>query len=394
MVCASWTMRQPAFGSMSFRLLGWGDWGVRCASDCWQVSSHGRVSNTTGKVHNGYLTCSGYRKARIGGKLYNVHRLVAAAFLGPPADPNCWQVNHLDGDPSNNHLSNLQYVTPAENQRHSWATNLGRQTAAAKLGRPIVWRPCGEETWSICSSHREAERLLGVSTGSVSRCLNGFARRASGNGVWYEFNAAPSDEESPLPAEIWQAGRYPGEPDIIPNLMVSNHGRISQARVGTASRGTRLRNGYYAFVRAYRYMLVHRAVAATFLGQPDTADTQVNHKDLNRGNNRLENLEYVTAAQNSKHSWQMRPRDMRKPFVGKEVQACCIASDSSTRPWLDFDSISAAARHTGISKDRIARICKGLGRSASWHFRFAPKELIPGEEWRAVVLEGARRSPC
>ena len=319
---------------------------------------------------------------------------MAAAFLGPPPDPNCWQVNHLDGDRENNHRSNLQYVTPSENQRHSWATNLCRQTSAAKLSRAIAGRPCGEEAWSLCSSQRQAGRLLGVSQGCISNCLRGLASKAGGDGVWYEFNAAPLDEESPLPAEIWQAGRYPGEPDIIPNLMVSNHGRVSQARVGTASHGTRLRNGYFAFRRACRFMLVHRAVAATFLGQPDTADIQVNHKDFNRGNNRLENLEYVTAAQNLKHSWQRRSRDLRKPYVGKQVQACGVASDSSTRPWLGFDSISAAARHTGISNYKIARICQGLGRSASWDFRFAPEEPIPGEEWRAVVLEGARRSSC
>ena len=386
-------MRQPAFGSMSFRLLGWGGQGVRCASGCWHVSSHGRVSDTRSRTTYGHLTHSGYRVAHIGGQNYYVHRLVAAAFLDPPPDPNCWQVNHLDGDRENNHLSNLQYVTPSENQRHSWATNLCRQTGAAKLSRAIAWRPCGEEAWSICSSQRQAERLLGVSTGSVSKCFRGLARKACGDGVWYEFNKAPSDEEGPLPGETWQAARYPGESGIIPNLMVSNHGRVSQARVGAASHGTRLRNGYYVVRRAYRFMLVHRVVAATFLGQPDTADFQVNHKDLNRGNNRLENLEYATAAQNSKHSWQMRSGDMRKPS-GKEVQACCIASDSFTRPWLDFDSISAAVRHTGISNYKIARICKGLGRSASWDFRFAPEELIPGEEWRAVVLEGARRSSC
>lgn len=46
-------------------------------------------------------------------KTYLVHRLVAAAFLGPC--PEGMQVAHGDGDPTNNHLSNLRYATPAEN---------------------------------------------------------------------------------------------------------------------------------------------------------------------------------------------------------------------------------------------------------------------------------------
>jgi hypothetical protein len=43
-----------------------------------------------------------------------VHRLIMAAFHG--ADPR-W-VNHIDGNPSNNHLENLEYVTPRENALH------------------------------------------------------------------------------------------------------------------------------------------------------------------------------------------------------------------------------------------------------------------------------------
>lgn len=56
-----------------------------------------------------------------------VHRLVALAFLGPPPDGKT-QVNHVDGDPSNNSITNLEYVTPSENVRHSIDV-LGRQRA-------------------------------------------------------------------------------------------------------------------------------------------------------------------------------------------------------------------------------------------------------------------------
>jgi len=48
---------------------------------------------------------------------------------------------------------------------------------------------------------------------------------------------------------------------------------------------------------------VHRAVAAAFLGPPQ-AGMQVNHKNGNKQDNRLENLEYVTCAENIRHCWQ------------------------------------------------------------------------------------------
>lgn len=46
-----------------------------------------------------------------------VHRLVAEAFL--PADPDRREVNHLDGDKTNNHATNLEWVTHSENHRHA-----------------------------------------------------------------------------------------------------------------------------------------------------------------------------------------------------------------------------------------------------------------------------------
>ena len=47
-------------------------------------------------------------------KHHLVHRLVAAAFIGPSQ----LQVNHKDGKKSNNKLENLEYCTSAENIRH------------------------------------------------------------------------------------------------------------------------------------------------------------------------------------------------------------------------------------------------------------------------------------
>jgi hypothetical protein len=47
-----------------------------------------------------------------------VHRLVAMAFL-PAPDETRKHINHKDGRRRNNHFSNLEWVTPAENSRHA-----------------------------------------------------------------------------------------------------------------------------------------------------------------------------------------------------------------------------------------------------------------------------------
>ncbi len=65
-----------------------------------------------------------------------VHRLVALTFIGPC--PPGEEVNHKDGDPRNNEIKNLEYVTGLDNMRHAREHGLfpipkGEKKAGAKL---------------------------------------------------------------------------------------------------------------------------------------------------------------------------------------------------------------------------------------------------------------------
>ncbi|HUT58687.1 MAG TPA: NUMOD4 motif-containing HNH endonuclease [Phycisphaerae bacterium] len=101
--------------------------------DWYEVSSHGRLRRVhvgpatyVGREVRPYIHKSGYLNvslSRHGERLRRpIHLIVADAFLCPR--PEGHEINHKDGCKLNNHIDNLEWVTPHENQRHAFALGL------------------------------------------------------------------------------------------------------------------------------------------------------------------------------------------------------------------------------------------------------------------------------
>jgi hypothetical protein len=91
----------------------------------YSISRQGVVRNDrTGKIQKQGLNNHGYWAVTLNGRRHSVHRLLSKAFL--PNPDNKPQVNHKDGDTSNNALSNLEWCTQQENTQHAYATGLAK----------------------------------------------------------------------------------------------------------------------------------------------------------------------------------------------------------------------------------------------------------------------------
>lgn len=106
----------------------------------YQVSNTGRVRSLnyrrTGKTKvikqstnkGGYKSVCLYKDGKLKG--YSVHRLVALAFIPNPL--NLPQVNHIDENPSNNAVWNLEWCTPKYNSNYG---NCRKKISEANKGK-------------------------------------------------------------------------------------------------------------------------------------------------------------------------------------------------------------------------------------------------------------------
>lgn len=132
------------------------EWRAVPGFDGYEVSNQGRVRGwkhrygVRNKPHEMKLQVDyhGYVKAYLVRdgvqRPIGVHRLVAAAFIGPC--PTGLQVNHRDGCKANNAPENLEYVTPSENVKHRFDV----------LGQRVI---SGEEVYNAKFTHAQVRAI-------------------------------------------------------------------------------------------------------------------------------------------------------------------------------------------------------------------------------------------
>lgn len=309
-----------------------------CSFECAQATTHnlmvtrcGRVFTPSGaerKLHksNGYLIASG----KLDGKHINpyVHRLVAFAFLGEqPTEQHT--VDHIDGNRMHNCVGNLRWAS-----RDEQASNKrSRKKTLHSLARTFVFSPLEGGECTVLKGLDEVLRFLGEKRG----CMSLYKAIKNGTpycgGTWkYADKLYLDDTWRPIPPEFVN-GNF--------GYFVSKRGEVTTRRGRITLGSLNAFSGYYTFGICGREYKVHRLVASAWLTQ-DSERKIVNHKNGIKSDNRVENLEWVTHSENTRHA--VKTGLLKKP-KGRAVIGTNVRSGVKTR----YESMADAGRAVGGS---------------------------------------------
>ena len=120
------------------------------------------------------------------------------------------------------------------------------------------------------------------------------------------------------------------------NYEISTDGQIRNKKIGKTLKQRKDSNGYLLVnlcrnskVQTFR---VHRLVAQTFIPNPQNKQT-VNHKDHNRQNNHVENLEWATHEEQCNKTWK---KDRSKKVMIIDEKSCKVTICQSVKQCAEY----------------------------------------------------------
>lgn len=161
---------------------------------------------------------------------------------------------------------------------------------------------------------------------------------------------------------------------LTPYYEVSNDGKVRNAITKKELKGSPDKDGYLHVclrlgLKKYRLPSIHRLVASTFIPN-DNNYPVINHKDENKTNNNVENLEWCTVKYNNSygmHNYKIKKANQEKN--GKKVKA--IKDDKE----FIFFSVKEAERQLELDHSNIFACLKGRIKQTGG-YRFEEVSLL------------------
>lgn len=104
----------------------------------------------------------------------------------------------------------------------------------------------------------------------------------------------------------------------LPGYFCDNSGGVYSTKLG-GLRKMKLRKGSRGYLvvalrkprGGYKYALVHRLIATAWISEPPFEAAEVNHKNGDKTDNRIENLEWLSRKENERHAWRVLGKNTR-----------------------------------------------------------------------------------